>query len=92
METTPFLLSPPVYLCPFFASDLIIYEIVPDGKKAHSGVAFFANWRQLNYILASHHVRAVGRMAQCSRIAIMIRKFKKGKFLKFEKNFALACW
>jgi hypothetical protein len=63
METTPFLLSPPVYLCPFFASDLIIYEIVPDGKKAHSGVAFFANWRQLNYILASHHVRAVGRIA-----------------------------
>ena len=63
METTPFLLSPPVYLCPFFASDLIIYEIVPDGKKAHSGVAFFANWRQLNYILASHHFRAVGRTA-----------------------------
>ena len=63
METTPFLLSPPVYLCPFFASDLIIYEIVPDGKKAHNGIAFFANWRQLNYILASHHVRAVGRIA-----------------------------
>ena len=30
--------------------------------------------------------------AQCIRIAIMIRKFKKGKFLKFEKKFALACW
>ena len=30
--------------------------------------------------------------AQCSRMAMQIRKFKKGTFLNFEKKFGLGCW